>query len=124
MPPEPSEPSRDADTLRDLIAAAGRALSYVEGMTNEQFAENDLVQDAVIRCLEIVGEAAGRLSERTRGRAADVPWSEVRGMRNRLIHGYDTVEVEVVWSTVRADLPRLMEASNRLLMELEAGGEA
>ena len=85
----------------------------------EAFMNERLIQDAVIRNFEIIGEAASRLSPPMRGRAA-VIWSKVIAFRNRLIHGYWSVDLLLVWDVVANDLPRLKIEVTRLVAELSS----
>ncbi len=110
---------RDRAYMQDIIDAARLAMSYLNGLSEEDFAHNIQVQDAVIRRIEIIGEAARRVSPETRAAHPEVPWSEMTGMRNLLIHDYDDVDAHVVWNTVRQDLPPLVAA----LESLAAGRE-
>ena len=73
------------------------------------------MQDATIRNLEIIGEAAKNLSETTRSRRADIPWRQIAGMRDKLIHQYFGVNLELVWKTVEIEIPRLKKAVEELL---------
>ena len=67
------------------------------------------LQDSVIRRLEVIGEAAGRISTQFREQHPEIPWHDMIGMRNRMIHGYDDVDIEIVWNTVQRRLPELLE---------------
>lgn len=96
---------RDNAYLRDIQESAQLALDYLEGVDLETFTHNIQLQDAVIRRVEIIGEAARRVSETTRAANPTLPWRQMIGMRNQVIHMYDGVDVEVVWATVREDLP-------------------
>lgn len=91
--------------LRHILDAIGLIERYTAGLDQQGFVKNTLVQDGVIRQLEIVGEAAKRLSQSLRARYPDVPWQVVAGMRDKLVHDYMGVEVETVWLTVTASLP-------------------
>ena len=75
------------------------------GMSDATFLADDLTQDAIIRNLEIIGEAAGKLSAAFRNANSDVPWQKIAGMRNKLIHGYFSVDMPLVLDTVRVMLP-------------------
>ena len=75
------------------------------------------MQDSVIRRFEIIGEAAGRVSQQLRDENPSIPWSEMRGMRNRLIHRYDDIDMDIVWDTVEQDIPRLVTQLERLVSE-------
>jgi uncharacterized protein with HEPN domain len=93
--------------LTDIVDTAQKAFSFVEGMTFEEFKGDEKTIFAVIRALEIVGEATKNVPEEIRQMAPDVPWRAVAGMRDKLIHDYVEVELEIVWTTVQDDLPTL-----------------
>ena len=76
-------------------------------LTQENFNNNEIVQDAVIRNIEIIGEAAKQISYQFREQYTDIPWKEITGMRDKLIHDYMGVDTEIVWNTVRTDIPYL-----------------
>ena len=98
--------SRDRDYLRHILDAVSAIESFVEG-GEQAFRDDRRTRDAVIRNLEVIGEAAGKLSAELRTANADVPWAKIAGMRNRLIHGYLTVDLDIVRSKLRTgDSPR------------------
>ena len=90
---------------------------YVSGTSRQAFLRNTQLQDSVVRRIEIIGEAAGRVSQKFRDENPDVPWSEMRGMRNRVIHRYDDIDMDIVWETVEQDIPRLIAKLERLVPE-------
>lgn len=96
---------RDADYLEHIQDAIVKISKYTTGLNESGFIGDQLVQDGVIRNLEIIGEAVSKLSPELKTKHADVPWGDISGMRNRLIHGYVTVNLEIVWSTVEKVLP-------------------
>jgi uncharacterized protein with HEPN domain len=112
MPPERED--RDAALVLDIRLAAQDALEFGEGLDEAAFMTSRLHQAAIIRCLELIGEAANGLTKDFRDRNPDVPWSQIIGMRHRLIHGYSTIALEVVWRVLREDVPDL-------LVRLQAG---
>ena len=79
---------RDEALLLDILIAARRALKYMQGVSRTDFEKNEMLQDAVTRPLEIIGEAAGQVSEEYREAHIEIPWHKMTGMRNRLIHEY------------------------------------
>jgi uncharacterized protein with HEPN domain len=105
---EPGE--RDAALLLDMKLAAGDALSFVKGLDEAAFLASPLHQNAVVRSLEIIGEAASKVSAEFRAAHAEIPWRDIIGMRHRLIHGYAGVRLDHVWSVVKDDLGPLISA--------------
>lgn len=103
-----SRAERDASYLGHMLDAARRAIQRVEGVTFEQFAADDSLQDAVAHRIQIVGEAARRVSAATRSQYPSIPWPEVVGMRHRIVHDYLNVRVDILWDVVRNDLPPLV----------------
>lgn len=95
-------------SIADIIAYAERALTYVAEQDGASFLLDTAVQDGVIRCLEVIGEAARRIPTGARERYPRVPWSQMAGMRNRLAHAYDAIDMESVWLTVTVDLPYII----------------
>lgn len=93
-----------------ILDAIAQIEAYTQGMEAAAFATDRLRQDAVMRQLEIIGEAARRLSEAFKAQHATVPWRAVIGMRNRLAHDYIHVDVQIVWEVVQYDLPVLRAA--------------
>jgi uncharacterized protein with HEPN domain len=108
---------RDEAYLLDILLSARRALKYVDGLNWEEFETDELVQDAVIYPLEIMGEAAGRISEDFRDSHPDIPWHKVIGIRNRLIHEYFRINRKTVWDTIKNDLPDLIRMIEPLVPE-------
>lgn len=101
---------RDREYLLDILEAAKLAIEYVGDKTREEFFRDLQCQDAVIRRLEIIGEAARRISEEMRIALPDLPWSDMIGMRNVIIHEYDDVDLFIVWETIHNDLPKLIDS--------------
>jgi uncharacterized protein with HEPN domain len=99
---------RDDACLLDMLIAARDALSFVHGLSRQQFASSRIHQQAVTKALETIGEAAGRVSEPTRAAHPEFPWREIMGMRHRLVHDYFEIDLDKVWETVQNDLPPLI----------------
>ena len=87
---------------------------YLQDKTREDFLDNDQTQDAVIRQLEIIGEASKQLSKEFRDNHPDIPWTDMAGMRNKLIHNYIDVDLDIVWNTAHDDVPILLGKINKL----------
>jgi uncharacterized protein with HEPN domain len=94
--------------LRHMLAYAKEAVELMRNRARADLDTDRALGLAILRCVEIVGEAAGRIPVMTRRRYPKVPWLQIIGMRNRLIHGYDIVDYDIVWSTVAHDLPPLI----------------
>ena len=89
---------RDEDAyLLDMLLAARDGVRFATGLTFAQFKESRLQQYAVLKSIEIIGEAAAHISAETKNTHADLPWTDIIGMRNRLVHGYFEVDIERVW---------------------------
>jgi uncharacterized protein with HEPN domain len=99
---------RDPDaSLLDIVTYSRRIARYVDGIALDEFVADVGVQDQVIRCLGVIGEAARRTSEESRQCFPTVPWAQMVGMRNRLSHEYDGIDLEAVWVTATHDVPTI-----------------
>ena len=95
--------------VKHIVDAIGKVRQYTDGIKLEDFRKDTLVQDAVVRELEIIGEAARHISEPTKKKYGDILWVQILGMRNKLIHEYFGVDIDVVWETIAQDLQILRE---------------
>lgn len=100
-----------------MLDAAREAVELARGLTREDLARQRLVELALTKRVETVGEAASRIPKEVRGRAPEIPWPQIVTMRHRLVHGYDTVDPDVLWGTVTEDLPSLIPLLERVLDE-------
>ena len=100
---------RDTDYLFDIQEAIRRIAEYAGEFSYEQFRKDTRTQDAVIRNLEIIGEAAKGLSASFRKKYSDIPWKQMAAMRDRLIHHYFGINLDVVWGVVTEELPAVAE---------------
>jgi len=112
------EPRDVRDYLDDIVQAAQQAFDFVEGMDYETFSRDRKTAYAVVRALEILGEATKRIPPEIRNRYPNVPWRSMAGIRDKLIHDYLNVNLEVVWKTVQEDLPPLVPDVQRVLHEM------
>ena len=99
---------RDFGYLMDILSSARMIQAYIKDIVLDQFLQDSQLQDSVIRRFEIIGEAAGRVSSQFQEKYAEIPWSQMRGMRNRMIHRYDNIDMNIVWNTAQKDIPNLL----------------
>ncbi len=105
----------DAVYARHILDALSKLDEYTTGVSSEAFAENRMMQDAVVRQIEIIGEASKHVSAELKKKYAAIPWKAIAGMRDKLIHDYLGVDMEAVWLTVQRDLPTLKTQIKRLV---------
>lgn len=108
-------PSRDPKLLlEDIVAAIRKIERYTAGMDWERFRQDEKTTDAVVRNLEVVGEAVRRLPEDFIARHPNVPWRQAAGLRNRIVHDYFGLDLEIIWEVIQHDLPRLRQQLENL----------
>jgi uncharacterized protein with HEPN domain len=115
---------RAKDYLLHMLEAADRVFQYTANMSEEDFFASQMLQDAVVRNIEIIGEAAKNLLEagpEFAARYPSIPFAQIYGMRNRVAHGYFAVSAAMIWDSVQVDLPFLRQQIVKVLEELEAG---
>ena len=101
--------SRDDATLLDMLKAARLVVEFREGKDKSDFLDDPKTQSAILHQLLVLGEAGKRLSQEFRAQHKEIPWKQIVGMRDNLIHEYDDVDLDEVWKTVRSDVPRLIK---------------
>jgi uncharacterized protein with HEPN domain len=106
---------RDIQFLLDMLESAKLANRYVAEKSKNDFFSDIQLQDAVIRRLAIIGEASRRISEATCQTLPNIPWTEIGGMRNRLIHEYEDLDLDIVWDTVKISLPLLIDELEKFI---------
>jgi uncharacterized protein with HEPN domain len=107
--------SRDDTYLVDILESAKIALSYVAGKSWDDFYEDMQCQDAVLRRIEIIGEAARHISPQTQKKHPQIPWRDLTMLRNLVIHQYDAVDVNQVWDTVQNKLRPLVDEISKIV---------
>ena len=110
---------RDLVKCEDMRLYAERTREFLGSRSLEEFVDDEMAQDAIVRCIEVIGEAARLVSEETRRRAPDIPWSLIVGMRNVLAHDYGTIDLERVYGVVTEQLPELLTRLRVLIASLE-----
>jgi uncharacterized protein with HEPN domain len=115
-------PKQDAALFLDMLVAARDAIEFVEGLDETAFLASRLHQSAAIRALEVIGEAAGKVSAATRAAHPDIPWREITGMRHRLIHGYAEVRLDLVWMVLQDRLAPLIAILEQVVPDRTKSG--
>ena len=105
----------DLAYIEHILDCIRKIYDFSKGLSLKEFKINELVQDAIIRNIEIIGEASKRIFKATKQNYREIPWKEIAGMRDKLIHDYLGVDVTVVWKTIHQDIPTL----EKLIREIE-----
>lgn len=111
----------DSIRLRHMLDSARQAVGFAEGQTRQDLEWNHMLALAIVRCIEIIGEAATKVAPETRARYPGIPWADITGMRNWLIHAYFDVNLDRIWDTVTDDLPPLIAELEAILKAAAAG---
>lgn len=109
---------RDLLFLKDIINAMNKIFNYTEKMTKEEFKKDDRTIDAVLRNIEIIGEAANKLSEKIYEENEIVPWGRMIGLRNIVIHEYFGVDLNIIWQVITVNLPETKPKIEEILKEI------
>ena len=110
----------DATSFRHMLDHAREAVALMQDKSRSDLGSSRLHALALVRLIEIVGEAASRVSKTARARHPQIPWPQIIGMRNRLIHGYEIVDLDIVWQTVIKELPPLIAELEQILAGKES----
>ena len=102
--------------LQDMLIAINKIFSYVDGMNYEDFVNDNKTIDAVIRNFEIIGEAANRIDEDFKIAQPELEWNRLRGLRNRIVHDYFGVDLEIIFSIINNDLERYKDSLEQIIM--------
>ena len=98
----------DMVRLRHMLDHSQEALSMISGKQRQDLKQDRMLELALVRLIEIIGEAAARVSPEGKTKYPSIPWPQIIGMRNRLVHGYDQVDLTVLWDTIAFDIPPLI----------------
>ena len=109
--------NRDLVYLGDILDAIRRIEDYTAGIKKKEFMEHLMMQDAVMRQIEIIGEASNSVSDDFQEKHPELPWFQMRGIRNKIIHDYRGINLQVIWDTVKNDLPALKKQVEGILGE-------
>jgi uncharacterized protein with HEPN domain len=101
--------------LRQMLDHAREVVILSKGKSAQELVDDRVLGLAIVRLMEIVGEAANRVPNEERSKHPDIPWTQIISLRNRLIHGYDAIDYEIIWQILRYDLPKLVLSLERIL---------
>ena len=107
------------DFIEDILDGMNKVEVLLEGVGYSQFESDFRINFAVVRSLEIIGETVKRLHEEVRQKYPDIPWKGMAVMRERIMHGYDNVDLQIVWDVVKSNIPQIKPKIELILMELE-----
>ena len=105
----------DDSYLIDMLQAARKAAAFAADLTYPQFQVSDLHQNAIVKVLEIIGEAASPISTDTQHAYPHIPWRQIIGLRNRVVHGYFDIDLSLIWQIVHQDIPILLDQLQDLI---------
>ncbi len=103
--------------VMDILESINKIEKYIEGLNYEQFVKDEKTKDAVVRNLEIIGEAANQIPKEIQQKFSNVPWAQIIAMRNRMIHGYFAIDYRIVWDIVKIDIPLLKKELELILQK-------
>jgi uncharacterized protein with HEPN domain len=113
--------ANDAIRLRHMLEAAEKAVEFSARKTRADLDDDQILVLALIKCVEIIGEAANKVSDECRKELTAIPWADIVGMRHRLIHGYFDINLDIVWRTVEQELPELISELKKAQLSTEPG---
>jgi len=105
--------------LRDMLNYSREAVSLTQGKSREELDTNRLLNLALVRLLEVIGEAASKVPREECSRYPEIPWPQIVSLRNRLIHGYDQIDLDIIWQILTRDLPLLIAELERIISQEE-----
>ena len=108
----------------DILEAMDKIERYISSLTYEVFAQNEVIVDAVVRNLEIIGEASGNIPEDVKGRHTHIPWKRMIGLRNLIIHRYFRVDLDIIWEIISKNLPETRPMIIEMLREFDERKES
>jgi uncharacterized protein with HEPN domain len=107
------------DYLQDILDAIDDIENFVDSMTYEQFVKDKKTLNAVVRSIEIIGEASKKLPESIKKKHNELPWREITGMRDKLIHAYFGIDTETIWKAVKENIPTMRKSIQKMLKDQE-----
>lgn len=110
-------PERDRVRLMDMLDHSREALQFIQGKQRSDLDTDRLLNLSLVRLLEIIGEAAARISDETKSNVTEIQWRQITGLRNRLIHGYNNVDFDIMWDILQDDLPPLAVQLEKIIKD-------
>lgn len=110
----------DSISMRQMLDYAREAVVMVQGYPRSALDDNRMLSLALLQLAQLVGEAASRVSKPARERHSEIPWRQIVGLRNRLIHGYDTIDFDILWHVLTVDLPALIVTLEKIVTPKDA----
>ena len=111
----------DSDYIEDIVNSINSIENFVKGVTYNDFINNEMMYEAVIRKLGIIGEACNNLSKEIKDKHTEIPWREIIGMRNIIIHNYLGVDLKIIWTSIKKDVPEFKGFISKLIKDIEDG---
>ena len=105
--------------FEDILEYANSALSFIENISYEEFISDKKSVFATIRALEVIGESSNRIANEIKEQYPYLPWIEMRGLRNRIIHNYDDIDYAIVWNVLKNEIPQLINQINEIIDKIE-----
>jgi uncharacterized protein with HEPN domain len=118
-----SIPYKDIVRLRHISDASEKIVAFTTGTSRVSLTTDEKLALAVVRLIEIIGEAASKVGDETKAMHQSIPWREMIGMRNRLIHAYEAVDLDIVWKIITEDIPVLQEKIAEILTDIDPQGK-
>jgi uncharacterized protein with HEPN domain len=108
-------PKDDRIRMRHMLDAAKDAMSFAAGRRREDLDQDRMLTFALVRAVEVIGEAASKVSPEAREKFSEIPWPKIIGQRNRLIHGYDDIDLDILWATITVALPPFIKTLEKIV---------
>lgn len=105
--------------FKDILDYAKTSLEFIENISFEEFMVDKKVVFAVIRALEVIGESSNRISDNLKEKYSQLPWIEMRGLRNRIVHNYDDIDYTIIWNVLKNEIPKLIEQIELIINEID-----
>lgn len=106
---------RDVTLFGDMLGAAHKIQRFTENLTRDDFETNEMAQSAVMREFQVIGEAARMVTDEAKAKYTSIPWHSIAGMRNRIIHAYFNIDLDILWKTLHTDLPVLITELQKVI---------